>query len=230
MKQGHLKKIVVLLLLLSGMGLLIKASFLLDAPLREAIVRVEGNSWDHSTQQWIVGCISRYGDWPELMVLGILGFFVARKKENAKWQRLFLIAMVASTLAGALVNTMRLTTGRTRPRLSPAVAQAWYGPYANGTWYVGKSEYNSFPSGHTATAIAFATIIFLGSPGWGALSFLLAILIAFSRVLLGAHHPSDIITATFIAMGVAWLLWRYHDRVPGKYWERLLKRGESAVE
>lgn len=225
MEKKFLKKIVLLFLVLGFLGLLIKASFLLDAPVRTTIVRIEGSNWEHSSGKWIVSCVSRYGDWPELMGLGIIGFFIARKRKSEKWQRLFVVAMVASTLAGALVNTMRLTTGRTRPRLSPMVAQGWYGPYDKGTWYIGKSEYNSFPSGHTATAIAFAAIIFFGSPGWGILSLLLAVMIAFSRILLGAHHPSDIVTATFIAMVVAWFLWKYHQRIPVKYWERLLKRG-----
>ncbi|MBX9742021.1 MAG: phosphatase PAP2 family protein [Chthoniobacterales bacterium] len=230
MERICLKKTALLLLVMSGMLLLIRASFFLDAPVRAAIVQMEGSNWDQSSQKSIVGCISRYGDWPELMGLGLLGFFIARKRGNSKWQRLFLIAMVASTLAGTLVNTMRLTTGRTRPRVSPAATQGWYGPYANRAWYIGKSEYNSFPSGHTATAIAFATIIFFGSPCWGILSLLLAVAIASSRVLLGAHHPSDVVAAILIAFTVAWLVWKYHDRVPGRYWERLLGRGSGVVE
>ena len=216
-----MKKKVFLLLLFVGVVLLVKVAFAFDAPVRAAVLRLEGSNWDHSFQKIVVGAVSRYGDWPELMLLGAMGFLLARKKANTKWQRLFLIAMVASTLAGGLVNTLRLTTGRTRPRVSPAIAQAWYGPYHEGEWYIGKSEYNSFPSGHTATAIAFATIIFFGSPGWGVFALLLALLIAFSRLLLGAHHLSDLIAATLFAFSVAWLLWRSRGHV---FWERLIAR------
>lgn len=216
-----MKKTVFLLLLFIGLGLLMKAVFAFDAPLRAAVLALEGNNWEHSFQKIVVGAVSRYGDWPELMLFGVMGLLLARKKVSLKWQRLFLIAMVASTLAGGLVNTLRLTTGRTRPRVSPAIAQAWYGPYHEGEWYIGKSEYNSFPSGHTATAIAFAAIIFFGSPGWGIAALLLALLVACSRLLLGAHHLSDLIAATLIAWSVAWLVWHSREH---PFWERLIAR------
>jgi membrane-associated phospholipid phosphatase len=36
--------------------------------------------------------------------------------------------------------------------------------------------------------------------------------IALSRILLGAHHPSDVVTATFIALAVAWMVWGFVGR------------------
>ncbi len=72
--------------------------------------------------------------------------------------------MVASTVAGVLANTMRLTTGRTRPRESPKMAQGWYGPFHEGQLTIGNSKYNSFPSGHTATAVGFAGVILIARP------------------------------------------------------------------
>jgi membrane-associated phospholipid phosphatase len=218
--ENKLKKIVLGLFLLCGIAVVTWASFSLDAPVRAAVIGIEGSNWDHSFQKTIVGSVSRYGDWPELMALGAVGFLIAKKRRNLKWQRLFLIAMVASTLAGTMVNTLRLTTGRTRPRVSPAMEQAWYGPYHEGKWTVGHAEYNSFPSGHTATAMAFAAIIFLGSPFWGIVALFLAALVASSRVLLGAHHPSDLIAATLLSFALAWWLWKYRDHV---LWNQLFK-------
>ena len=206
------KKVILVLCLLGAVAFLIRMSFLADAPVRAAVVQAEGANWNHSSQKALVGFISHYGDWPELMLLGGIGFLIAGWRHNRKWQRIFLIAMMASTLAGALTNTLRLTTGRTRPRVSPAMEQGWYGPYYQGKWMVGRAEVNSFPSGHTATAVGFATVIFLASPCWGVLALLMAVFIACSRLLLGAHHPSDLIVATFLAMNVAWLIWSYFER------------------
>ena len=219
MTSLSLKKVIYVLLILSAMLFLVRLSFLGDAPVRAIVLQAEGAHWDHSFQKALVGWVSRYGDWPELMLLGGLGIFIARMRQNRKWQRIFLIAMIASTLAGALTNTLRLTTGRTRPRVSPAMEQAWYGPYYHGKWMIGRAEVNSFPSGHTATAVAFAMVIFLASPCWGVGALCLAALIACSRLLLGAHHPSDLVAATFLAVSVAWLLWVYLEGQPRKYFE-----------
>jgi membrane-associated phospholipid phosphatase len=193
---------------LCSVTVLLYFAFLADAPVRAFILQAEGAGWDHSSQKLFFGFVSRYGDWPELMLLGIFGFFVARFFQNPKWQRIFLIAMIASTLAGAVTNTLRLTTGRTRPRVSPAMEQAWYGPYHEGKWTVGRAELNSFPSGHTATAFGFAIVIFLANPFWGIPALLVATLIASSRLFLGAHHPSDLLTAIIFSIGISWMLWR----------------------
>ena len=203
--QGK-KSIILILLLLSGAIFLMGLSFFLDAPVRARILQAEGMDWDHSAKRQFFNAISRYGDWPELMLLGALGVGIARQCHSRRWQEIFVMAMVASTLAGALTNTLRLTTGRTRPRVSPQSEQAWYGPYHNGEWTVGYAPWNSFPSGHTATAFGFAIVIFLASPMWGLLALLIAALIASSRLILGAHHPSDLVGAIFIASGVIWLL------------------------
>jgi membrane-associated phospholipid phosphatase len=203
------KKIITLLFLLGSAIVVLKLAFLSDAPVRSFILHVEEAGWDHSPSKLFFSFVSRYGDWPELMLLGILGFTIAKRYRCERWQRIFLIAMIASTLAGAVTNTLRLTTGRTRPRVSPALEQAWHGPYYGGKWTVGRSEFNSFPSGHTATAFGFAIIIFFASPIWGIVALFLAALISLSRLLLGAHHPSDLIAAMMISAGVAYFLWIY---------------------
>lgn len=52
---------------------------------------------------------------------------------------------------------------------------------------------SSFPSGHTASAFACATVFLTGKKRWGMIALLLAILIAFSRLYLYVHYPSDIL-------------------------------------
>jgi membrane-associated phospholipid phosphatase len=187
-------------------------AFIADAPVRAAILKSEGSHWSDTSQAAIVKAVSRYGDWPELMLLGVVGYGIARYIKRERWQRIFLIAMIASTLAGGITNTLRLTTGRTRPRASPSVEQGWYGLQHDGEWLVGKSEYNSFPSGHTATAIGFAAIIFFANFFWGLLAIILAVAIASSRLLLGAHHPSDLIAATILSIAAAWWSWNFFNK------------------
>jgi membrane-associated phospholipid phosphatase len=71
----------------------------------------------------------------------------------------------------------------------------------------------SFPSGHTIAAVAFygmcAYLIARSAPWWGRILLTLAAIVmigavAYSRVYLGAHYPTDVI-GSFI-LGSAWLL------------------------
>ena len=52
---------------------------------------------------------------------------------------------------------------------------------------------NSFPSGHAATAFAGAAILALLYGGCYSPGFLVALLVAYSRVYMGVHFPSDVL-------------------------------------
>ena len=195
--------IAALALILVLILVLILAAFLADAPVERAVLGWNGGHWCRLPA---VALLSRYGDWPELMLLGALGVFLARRLRHVRWQRILLSAMIASTLAGMAVNASRLTTGRTRPRVAE---QGWYGPRHDGKWLIGMADFNSFPSGHTATAVGFAGVILLAAPAWGIPAMLAAGSIAAARILLGAHHLSDITAATIIALAMAWLVWEF---------------------
>ena len=194
--------LIALLVILASA--LIGVSFLIDKPVEQAVLAANGGHWCRSL---LATTASRYGDWPELMLLGGAGYLLARSTKNVRWQRLLLSAMIASTLAGMAVNASRLTTGRTRPRAQ--ASQGWYGPRHDGRWLIGQADFNSFPSGHTATAVGFAGVLLFGAPAWGSVAIALAGLIAYSRLLLGAHHPSDVVAATVIALAVAWAVWEF---------------------
>ena len=190
---------------------LIVGSFSADSYVQQQILAANHGHWSHNP---LVSALSKYGDWPELMLAGGLGFLVAQKLRNARWQRILLCAMLASTLAGATVNVSRLTTGRTRPRA--AAEQGWYGPYHDGKWLIGKADFNSFPSGHTATAVGFAAVILIAAPAWGIPAMIVALAVTLSRILLGAHHPSDVVTAALLALAIAWAVWEFTPKSHAK--------------
>ncbi|WP_069883878.1 bifunctional phosphatase PAP2/diacylglycerol kinase family protein [Streptomyces luteocolor] len=60
---------------------------------------------------------------------------------------------------------------------------------------------SSFPSGHSASAAAFATGVALESTRYGALVAPVAAAVAFSRVYVGVHYPGDVLAGC--ALGVA---------------------------
>ena len=63
----------------------------------------------------------------------------------------------------------------------------------------------SFPSGHTIASFEAATAILLRHKKLGTAAMILAILIAFSRMYLYVHYPTDVIVSVFLGIGLALL-------------------------
>jgi len=61
----------------------------------------------------------------------------------------------------------------------------------------------SFPSGHTMSSFAATTVLLLYNKKWGIWATILAILIAFSRLYLYVHYPSDILAGLIIGILIA---------------------------
>ncbi|GAB2917966.1 bifunctional phosphatase PAP2/diacylglycerol kinase family protein [Streptomyces heilongjiangensis] len=99
-------------------------------------------------------------------------------------------------LASVTINTLgKRTVRRPRPVLDnvPAMRHLKRQPITT-----------SFPSGHSASAAAFATGVALESRGWGAVVAPLATAVALSRVYTGVHFPSDVLAGAAFGVGAAY--------------------------
>lgn len=63
----------------------------------------------------------------------------------------------------------------------------------------------SFPSGHTIASFEAATVLLLCHRKWGIGAMILACLIAFSRLYLYVHYPTDVIASVVLGIGIAFL-------------------------
>lgn len=63
----------------------------------------------------------------------------------------------------------------------------------------------SFPSGHTLISFVSAETIYLYNKKFGIYSFILAILISFSRMYLFVHFPTDILAGIILGIAVAFI-------------------------
>ncbi|MDQ7815105.1 MAG: phosphatase PAP2 family protein [Patescibacteria group bacterium] len=66
----------------------------------------------------------------------------------------------------------------------------------------------SFPSGHTAASFAIAFAILYADRRWGIFALVLACSIAFGRMAVGVHYPSDIIGGVLVGF-VSFVLVRF---------------------
>ncbi|MEU0040439.1 phosphatase PAP2 family protein [Streptomyces sp. NPDC006333] len=68
-----------------------------------------------------------------------------------------------------------------------------------------RPDSSSFPSGHTAAAVAFTGAVASAWPLAAAVCAVPAALLAVERVQSGAHYPTDVAAGALIGLGSAWL-------------------------
>lgn len=107
------------------------------------------------------------------------------------------LLFLAVASAGIVDDLLKLVFERARPKL-------WLNgdPAGFFSGHFG-SNYQSFPSGHTATSVAAAVVLGQIFPRWRAEFAGFAVLIAVSRVMLDAHYVSDVAAGAAVGALIA---------------------------
>lgn len=135
---------------------------------------------------WLFPAITFLGDKGLIWIAAAvcLLFF----KQYRKWGVVMLIALLVTALMGEIF--LKNLVARPRPcTLFPEMELLIPRP----------SSY-SFPSGHSASSFAAAVVLFKCRKTFGFPALVLASLIAFSRLFLFVHYPTDVLAG--IALGI----------------------------
>lgn len=108
------------------------------------------------------------------------------------WVPLFIFLSIA--VSGLLTDILKAVFGRARPKLLFSTDNFGF------DWWDMKADFWSFPSGHTTTIVALATALYILWPRYRMIYIGAAVLVAASRIVIGAHYVSDVIFATFVAL------------------------------
>lgn len=104
-------------------------------------------------------------------------------------------------LPGLFTAIVKRIIGRGRPEGSETAAPFDFQVMSWGDWV-----YQSFPSGHATTAFALCFVVSFLRPRWFPAMLMFAALIALSRIVLGAHFPTDVLAGALAGTLGAYLV------------------------
>lgn len=180
-----------------GFVALLAAVSWVDAPLS-----LWAQGWPAPVRD-VFALITDFGlsDWylvPSLalgIVSGLLALAVNRPTpRRALWQMTGLWAyfFVGVGLPGLLTNLIKRGIGRGRPELFDDVGPLSFDSFIN-DW-----THQSFPSGHATTAFAVCFAVSFIAPRGLPWMLAFAAAVGLSRIVVGAHYPTDVIAGALV--------------------------------
>lgn len=169
---------------------------------------------------------------PGSTLTGVGLYIIGRANGQRRVQSLGLHSVEAILLSGVIGGVIKLTAGRARPYVDidkPADFQLFRG-------LTGRS-YQSFPSGHAATAFAFASTVTRESQFWwpqggfyvGTVMYGGATLMGVSRIYNNQHWASDVIGGAAIGTLVGLKVVKYTHSHPGNRLDNKLIKGKRTI-
>jgi membrane-associated phospholipid phosphatase len=201
---------------LFGLGMLLLAVvlFALIYPLDYRLLATL-HFWQHGPKaaaQGVAFTLGTWGDYPTYNVpLALLIWLYGVWKKSTAWRRIAVVCFLGATLAGMFDDCFRLSLGRPRP--DAHVPDAFYG-----LGYALQGRYQSFPSGHAASVFGTACSLLVVCRPLGIMTTLYAIAVAWARMEIYRHYPSDVAVGSVIGIYFGVMIgWAAQVRPAGRH-------------
>jgi len=146
---------------------------------------------------------------PALVGLYIYGRF----GENEKVERTVLLASESFLVTSLFTGALKIAMGRVRPSIAGANANTFHAPWKAGAGH-------SFPSGHTSTAFAIATVVaneYENVPLLAPISYGIASLTGLSRLNDQKHWASDVVFGAALGYFTSKTILKLHSNKKGRH-------------
>ncbi len=134
--------------------------------------------------------------YPFAVLTPITEFTIGHFAKNSQLKEEALIHIAGSAITTVCVIGLKYSISRTRPFDTHSFVNPYYEPNSP-----------SFPSSHTSIAFAWATTMSMQHHKWYVIApvYLYAGTVAYSRVYMGVHYPSDVLAGAIVGTASAWV-------------------------
>jgi membrane-associated phospholipid phosphatase len=159
---------------------------------------------------------TQFGDGLFVILISLAILLISKK--NRKLAILILVAYAASGIFTQILKSVVLSA---RPKIYFQIHQLNF--YID-TFINSKQGFRSFPSGHTVSAFAIATVVsnYFRKRYIYIIMFVYAVLIGYSRIYLAHHFLIDVVIGAFVGVLVGTLTFVGHDKIANlKFWKSI---------
>ncbi len=186
----------------------------LDRPIA-LLMHSEGRIPHHGLWTWLTRIPNPL---PPLALVAfvIFGLLALTGRSLSKFQSASLVGSLSVIIAEVTKNQLKVLFGRAWPETWTGSNPSFIRDGVYGFHFLhGGGAYNSFPSGHMATACAVLSVLWFSYPRWRWLYSVAGLAVGAGLVVANYHFLSDVIAGAFLGGSIGWLVtavWRFSAR------------------